>query len=77
MQRRDRRAVHVALSRIALAPKPEPPSRIELACRLLDPIRSLRQGITTMSILTWIGAGISLAIFVYLFIALLYPERLS
>ena len=30
-----------------------------------------------MATLTWLGAGISLALFVYLFVALLYPEKFS
>jgi len=30
-----------------------------------------------MIALTWIGAAISLALFVYLFAALLYPEKFS
>ncbi len=30
-----------------------------------------------MIILTWIGALLSLALFVYLFAALLYPEKFS
>lgn len=30
-----------------------------------------------MTVLTWIGAGLSLALLVYLFVALLFPEKLS
>lgn len=30
-----------------------------------------------MSILTWLGAGLSLALLVYLVAALLFPEKLS
>ena len=30
-----------------------------------------------MTVLTWIGAALSLALLVYLFAALLFPEKLS
>ncbi len=30
-----------------------------------------------MTTLTWIGAALSLALLVYLFVALLFPEKLS
>ncbi len=30
-----------------------------------------------MTTLTWLGAGLSLALFIYLFVALLYPEKFS
>ena len=30
-----------------------------------------------MTILTWIGGALSLALLVYLFVALLFPEKLS
>ena len=30
-----------------------------------------------MTMLTWLGAGLSAALFVYLMYALLYPEKLS
>ncbi|HKU43569.1 MAG TPA: K(+)-transporting ATPase subunit F [Polyangiales bacterium] len=30
-----------------------------------------------MLLLTWLGGGLSLALLIYLFVALLYPEKLS